>query len=106
MALPAEQSDQLEAGKPASDGVPLGQASGIRDSLAQYPGNRRAAPPVERRPTDTTRGREPTGADRLVPIARLFGVLKQAVGKRTDCAGTQADQDVGGVIGEALEIAA
>ncbi len=41
-----------------------------------------------------------------MPCTGILGVLEQAVGECADRAGAQPDDDVGGVVGKALEIAA
>jgi len=55
---------------------------------------------------EAARGGELACFDRSAPGAGLFRILDDQVGELADGAGAHADQDLGGIIGEALEIAA
>lgn len=105
-ALPGDQSDLFEATEPFANDVPLGQCVEIGDAATQQIRNGLASTLIQRTAMNAARGREPIGADRLMPCTGILGVLEQAVGECADRAGAQPDDDVGGVVGKALEIAA
>ena len=89
----------------SANGAPFGQAVEIGDAVAQQSCDGLASALVQRTAMDAACGCKPTRTDRLMPCARTLGVLEQPVGKCADRAGPQSNHDVGGVVGEALEIA-